>query len=131
MPWLTTIGAAAHRGRPRRWRSLAGIPRTRRRVPRLVRPLDGARAHPGHVRAQPGARVPVRRRPGRHLQFSEVHSWIPQFGVSYAVGVDGIALTLVLLSTVLMPVCVLAVAGASSQAAGPCNFFALMLVLET
>src|SRR5689334_17229477 len=42
------------------------------------------------------------------FQFAETHSWIPQFGVSYALGVDGIALTMVLLSTLLVPVCVLA-----------------------
>ncbi|MGZ4625768.1 MAG: NADH-quinone oxidoreductase subunit M, partial [Kineosporiaceae bacterium] len=42
------------------------------------------------------------------FQFSETHSWIPQFGVSYAVGVDGIALTMVVLSAVLVPICVLA-----------------------
>jgi len=63
-------------------------------------------------------------------QFTEVHSWIPQFGVSYAVGVDGIALTMLVLSTVLVPVCVIAgwreVAGRRAV-----HFFALMLVLET
>ena len=42
------------------------------------------------------------------FQFSEVHEWIPQFGVSYAVGVDGIALVLIALATVLTPVCILA-----------------------
>jgi NADH-quinone oxidoreductase subunit M len=41
-------------------------------------------------------------------QFAERHAWIPQFGASYAVGVDGIALTMVALSAILVPVCVLA-----------------------
>ena len=41
-------------------------------------------------------------------QFSQRVSWIPSFGVSYAVGVDGIALVMVALSAVLVPVCVLA-----------------------
>jgi NADH-quinone oxidoreductase subunit M len=36
------------------------------------------------------------------------HSWIPQFGVSYALGVDGIALALILMSVILVPVCLLA-----------------------
>ena len=27
----------------------------------------------------------------KQFQFAEVHEWIPQFGVSYALGVDGIA----------------------------------------
>ena len=64
------------------------------------------------------------------FQFTETHGWIPQFGVSYALGVDGIALTMVLLSTVLVPVCVLAgwheISGERAA-----HFFALMLVLET
>ena len=42
------------------------------------------------------------------FQFAETHEWIPQFGVSYAVGVDGIALVLIALATVLTPVCILA-----------------------
>ena len=31
------------------------------------------------------------------FQLVEEHSWIPQFGVSYALGVDGIALSLILM----------------------------------
>src|SRR5579862_4307307 len=42
------------------------------------------------------------------LQFTQTYQWIPQFGVHYAVGVDGIALVLILMSVVLMPVVVLA-----------------------
>jgi NADH-quinone oxidoreductase subunit M len=64
------------------------------------------------------------------FQFSETHSWIPQFGVSYAVGVDGIALTMVVLSAVLVPVCVLASWHEIETERGV-HFFALMLVLET
>src|SRR6266852_5326272 len=44
---------------------------------------------------------------GRRFQFTEVYQWIPQFGVHYAVGVDGIALVLIGLTAVLMPVVVL------------------------
>jgi NADH-quinone oxidoreductase subunit M len=64
------------------------------------------------------------------FQFSETHSWIPQFGVSYAVGVDGIALTMVVLSAVLVPVCVLA-GWHEIEGGRAVHFFALMLVLET
>ena len=42
------------------------------------------------------------------FQLSEVHSWIPQFGVSYALGVDGIALSLIVMAAILTPVCLLA-----------------------
>jgi NADH-quinone oxidoreductase subunit M len=76
-----------------------------------------------------------------NFQFTQVYQWIPQFGVHYAVGVDGIALVLLLMTTVLMPVVVLAswndVEGESSPAGEPAprrsvkTYFALMLVLET
>ncbi|PIE59162.1 MAG: NADH-quinone oxidoreductase subunit M [Desulfobulbus propionicus] len=41
-------------------------------------------------------------------QFSELHPWIPQFCINYVVGVDGISLLLVILTTLIMPFCVLA-----------------------
>jgi NADH-quinone oxidoreductase subunit M len=63
-------------------------------------------------------------------QFSELHPWIRQFGVSYALGVNGIGLVMVLLSTVLVPVCVLA-AWNEVGADRARLFFGLMLVLET
>ncbi len=45
---------------------------------------------------------------GARFQFTEQHWWIKQFGVHYAVGVDGVALVLVLLSAILVPIVVLA-----------------------
>jgi NADH-quinone oxidoreductase subunit M len=66
------------------------------------------------------------------FQFSEVHEWIPQFGVSYALGVDGIALVLIALAAVLTPICMLAswhdVEPGRRSVKG---YFALFLVLET
>jgi NADH-quinone oxidoreductase subunit M len=66
------------------------------------------------------------------FQFAEVHEWIPQFGVSYALGVDGIALVLIALATVLTPVCILAswhdVEPGRRSVKG---YFALLLLLET
>ncbi len=41
-------------------------------------------------------------------QFEQQAGWIPQFGVSWAVGVDGIALSMIALTAVLVPVCLLA-----------------------
>ena len=69
---------------------------------------------------------------GPNYQFTEVYSWIPAFGVHYALGVDGIALVLILMSVVLMPVVILA----SWHDAEPGRhsvktYFSLMLVLET
>src|SRR5215813_1393489 len=78
---------------------------------------------------------------GKRFQFTEVYQWIPQFGVHYAVGVDGIALVLILMTAVLMPVVVLAswndAEGSASPAGEPApnrsvkTYFALLLVLET
>ena len=41
---------------------------------------------------------------GAGMQFTETHVWIEAFGAYYALGVDGIALTLVLLTALLVPV---------------------------
>ncbi|WP_197507885.1 NADH-quinone oxidoreductase subunit M [Mycobacterium sp. 852014-52450_SCH5900713] len=41
---------------------------------------------------------------GTTYQFVESHSWIPAFGATYSLGVDGIAVVLVLLTAVLIPV---------------------------
>jgi NADH-quinone oxidoreductase subunit M len=105
--------------------------------------------------------IAVRFRPGGpRFQFQQVYQWIPQFGVHYAVGVDGIALVLILMTTILMPVVILAswndveeVTAAAAAKAGvgadgtgelppaasrPAgrqrsakSYFAMMLVLET
>jgi NADH-quinone oxidoreductase subunit M len=45
---------------------------------------------------------------GPTFQFVQIDKWIPQFGVHYAVGVDGIALVLIGMTAVLMPVVILA-----------------------
>jgi NADH-quinone oxidoreductase subunit M len=68
---------------------------------------------------------------GTH-QLTETYGWIPQLGVSYAVGVDGIGLVMVALAAVLVPVCILASwHDAGPDPGGVRNFFALVLILET
>ncbi len=42
------------------------------------------------------------------MQFVERHDWLPTYGISYYVGVDGFSLLLILLTTFLTPLCVLA-----------------------
>jgi NADH-quinone oxidoreductase subunit M len=42
------------------------------------------------------------------FQFVEQAAWLPQWGITYKMGVDGISVLFVLLSTVLTPICVLA-----------------------
>src|SRR5580704_365214 len=76
---------------------------------------------------------------GPNSPFTETYSWIPAFGVHYALGVDGIALVLIAMSAVLMPVVILAswndadpvpAAGARPKRSVK-TYFALMLTLET
>lgn len=42
------------------------------------------------------------------MQFVERVQWMPTFGIEYAVGVDGISLLMVMLTSILPPLCVLA-----------------------
>jgi NADH-quinone oxidoreductase subunit M len=42
------------------------------------------------------------------FQFVEHHSWIEAFNINYTIGVDGISILLILLTTIIMPFCVLA-----------------------
>jgi NADH-quinone oxidoreductase subunit M len=69
---------------------------------------------------------------GPDYQFTEVYSWIPAFGVHYAVGVDGIALVLIAMSAVLMPIVILAAWNEADDGKHSVKaYFALMLTLET
>jgi NADH-quinone oxidoreductase subunit M len=63
-------------------------------------------------------------------QFVERYSWIPQFGISYHVGVDGISLFLVLLTTILISLSLLYSAGGDIEARAR-EFCFMMLALET
>ncbi|MGE5288322.1 MAG: NADH-quinone oxidoreductase subunit M [Micromonosporaceae bacterium] len=69
---------------------------------------------------------------GPRFQFNEIYSWIPQFGVHYAVGVDGIALVLIVLTAILMPVVILASWNdAEGGRRSVKTYFAMLLVMET
>ena len=68
---------------------------------------------------------------GDRFQLTEEHEWISVFGAHYAVGVDGIGLTLVLLTAVLTPVVILASWNDGDDGRwGVNSFFAWMLGLE-
>src|SRR5262249_45694573 len=56
-------------------------------------------------------------------------AWIPQWGIWYRLGVDGVSLFLVLLTTVLTPIVVLASWGDIEHRVK--EFFVFLLVLET
>jgi NADH-quinone oxidoreductase subunit M len=65
------------------------------------------------------------------FQFEEVHPWIEAFGAYYALGVDGIGLTLVLLTAILTPVVIAASWNDGDHGRWSVNsFFAWMLALE-
>jgi NADH-quinone oxidoreductase subunit M len=69
---------------------------------------------------------------GPDYQFTETYSWIPAFGVHYALGVDGIALVLIAMSAVLMPVVILASWNdADGGKHSVKTYFALMMTAET
>lgn len=98
-PWLTTlwltpvVGAAI----------VLALPATRRTLARVV-----ALSFSLLVLAT-GILLAVRFDPGgAQYQFVESHQWIPAFGAGYTLGLDGIALVLVLLTTVLVPLLILA-----------------------
>src|SRR3954470_18371137 len=63
------------------------------------------------------------------MQLASTAPWIPRWGISYRVGIDGISLFMVLLTTVMMPLSVLA--SWSSITRKERAFYALMLTLLT
>jgi NADH-quinone oxidoreductase subunit M len=62
------------------------------------------------------------------FQLGSEAEWIPEWGVGYVTGIDGISLWLIMLTTFLMPVSVLA-SWSVTQRAKP--YFAFLLALET
>ena len=62
------------------------------------------------------------------FQFAEQVTWFEPWGVGWNVGVDGISLLLVVLTTVLFPISILASASITDR---PKMYMAAMLVLET
>jgi NADH-quinone oxidoreductase subunit M len=75
---------------------------------------------------------------GPRFQFTEKYWWIRSFHVHYAVGVDGVALVLILLSAILVPLVVLASWNDAERSGGVDEppkrsvkaYFALLLGLE-
>lgn len=62
------------------------------------------------------------------FQFQRSLDWIPEWGISYAIGIDGVSLWMVLLTTFLMPLGVLA-SWPITERAKP--YFIFLLALET
>lgn len=98
-PWLTAlwllpvIGAAVTLAVPRAQQHLAKV------VALAAATLTLAVAIAVVVQFEPG---------GEGFQFVESHWWIESFGARYELGVDGIALVLILLTAVLLPLLLIA-----------------------
>ena len=65
--------------------------------------------------------------PGPDFQFVEQHEWIPTWGIQYLIGIDGVSLFLVLLTTFLTPIVVLFSFGDIQKRVKEYFFFLLML----
>jgi NADH-quinone oxidoreductase subunit M len=66
------------------------------------------------------------------MQYVQSNTWVAAFNINYAVGIDGISLVLILLSTILVPIVVLATWHESDVGRwGTKSFYILILVLET
>ena len=60
-------------------------------------------------------------------QFVERHSWLPDFGISYHIGIDGISLFLVVLTTFLTPIALLSSWESITDRVVLFSFFMLLL----
>jgi len=64
------------------------------------------------------------------FQFSELYSWIPQIGTSWALGVNGIGLSMVLLAVILTPLAILASWREDRDVKKRTNYLALILLSQ-
>ena len=62
-------------------------------------------------------------------QFGVDHAWIPMWDIRYTLGIDGISLLLILLTTMIMPLCVLCSWNYITTRVRP--FLACLLIMET
>ncbi|WP_082899856.1 NADH-quinone oxidoreductase subunit M [Rhodococcus phenolicus] len=98
-PWLSTLWLVPAVGALLVWLVPARRPDLAKAGALVVSLVVAVLAIAVAVRFEPG---------GPQYQFVESHEWIPSFGAGYTVGVDGIALVLVLLTAVLVPLLLLA-----------------------
>ncbi len=65
----------------------------------------------------------------RGMQFAEHAPWVPSLGITYSLGVDGISVLLILMTTFLTAISILSSFGAITQRVKP--YYATLLALET
>jgi NADH-quinone oxidoreductase subunit M len=119
-PWLTAIGAVPLVGAL----AVSLVPRERVALAKQVAIAFSLVA----LALTVGLIAGFDRDSAEQFQLVERHAWISQFGISYHVGVDGLALVLIALTTFLVPVVLLASWTIDTRVK---SYFALMLVLET
>lgn len=126
VPWLTALVVVPALGAAALW-SLRGTARAHARTVALVVALATLALGVGALLAFDTAAA------GTH-QLLETYPWIPALGVSWALGVDGVGLALILMSLVLVPLVVLAAWREQGSEAGPTDalrhYLALVLLLE-
>lgn len=64
-----------------------------------------------------------------HMQFVESVGWIPSLSIHYKLGLDGISLPLIIMTTVLMPLCILISWHAIQTRVR--SFMAMLLIMES
>ncbi len=66
---------------------------------------------------------------GAEFQFVEKVAWLPDLGITYHLGIDGISLLLILLTTLIMPIAILSSSSAIEERVR--EYYFLLLSLET
>ena len=66
--------------------------------------------------------------PKAGMQFEEQYSWIPKFGIEYYLGVDGLSIPMVFLTSFLSFICIIASWNINKSTLG---YFSLFLMLDT
>ncbi len=67
--------------------------------------------------------------PDSSIQFLINHSWIPQFGINFKAGVDGISMVLLLLTNLLIPIIVLS--SFKHDLKNPSAFYSLIFFMQS
>jgi NADH-quinone oxidoreductase subunit M len=65
--------------------------------------------------------------PGGIEKFTEIYEWIPSIGITYHVGVDGLSLPMLLLTTIVSALCIIY---SLEEKLRPNQFFAFILFIE-
>jgi NADH-quinone oxidoreductase subunit M len=131
-PWVTVIGLLPLVGVV----AIVALPKAREEQAKLIALVASLAAMVASIIMAFAYKVG-----GARFQFTQDYTWIKAFGAHYAVGVDGIALALILMTTVLTPVCILAswhdadrgedADPDATGGRGPRLFFSLLLATET